>query len=60
MCLFCVEVAKQTMTPLEVARAYRELSYDDWHLGKILNVINDNYDIDQLEDFLCYLNEEEE
>lgn len=46
MCLLCIEVAKNIMTPREIARAYSEVAIDDEHYSEILTVINDHYDID--------------
>lgn len=46
MCYLCIEVAKNTMTPREVAKAYTEIAVDDEHFSEVLAVIAENYDFE--------------
>lgn len=42
MCMLCVEIQKQKMTPTEVARAYAEASMEDGHWAEVLAAIEEN------------------
>ena len=55
MCLFCIEVAKVNMTPMEVARAYLETEFKDDHIGDALVAIYENYDGDEVAKLLSSL-----
>ena len=47
MCLLCIEIAKGTMTPKEVARAYSEVDPDD-HWSDIFAEISKKYDASEI------------
>lgn len=44
MCLLCIEIQKQNMTPKEIARAYLEIAVEDPHLPEILATLADAED----------------
>lgn len=48
MCTFCVELEKQKMTIIEVARAFREIEVSDDHFGELLQKIEENYGTDKV------------
>ena len=47
ICLFCVELVKESMTSKEVARAWREFAVSD-HTAYILSLIDEHYDSDDI------------
>ena len=60
MCMFCVEIAKGSMTTAEVARAYREFNEPDNHFADVLVTIANHYDIDEVSRELSKLYKETE
>lgn len=59
MCMLCVEIQKQNMTKREVARAYREFSVPDGHMGDLMVEIEKNYGLDDVAKELSELYVEE-
>ena len=49
MCLLCVEIAKNTMTPKEIAHAYIEMVKPDEHSTEILNVLEKEGKLDEVQ-----------
>lgn len=60
MCLFCVEIAKQSMTTEEIGRALTEfVPSDEEHWEDIAKVLEENYDEqDVIESYFEVINQQ--
>lgn len=42
MCILCVQIDKELMTPLEIARAFREINQEDPHVDTVTDKLLKN------------------
>lgn len=60
MCLLCIEIQKQKMTPIEVARAYREFDMPFEHMMDVIAKIAETYDLEAVSEELNHLYTQEQ